>query len=173
MSVLLPSTTAATFFAGTDGGVFRSSDNGDNWSPINTGLTDTDVLALAFNSNGDIFAGTNGGGVFRHVESPTAVEEISTRIPSSFALEQNYPNPFNPSTLIQYQLQAVSDVELTIYNQLGQEVRTLVNERKPAGTHQIAWHGRDNGGKQLASGVYLYRLKAGSFVKVRKMVLLR
>ena len=60
-----------------------------------------------------------------------------------------------------------------IYNQLGQEVRTLVNERNPAGAYQIEWDGRDHAGRQLASGVYLYRLKAGSFVLVRKMVLLR
>ncbi|MFQ5605449.1 MAG: FlgD immunoglobulin-like domain containing protein, partial [bacterium] len=105
--------------------------------------------------------------------STTAVEDLAVGVPSSFALKQNYPNPFNPSTIISYQLSAVSDVELTIYNQLGQEIRTLVNARKPAGTFQIEWNGRDRVGKQVASGVYLYRLKAGSFVQVRKMVLLR
>ncbi len=161
-------------FAGTPfGGVFRSSDNGDNWTQINTGLTHTDVNALAINSNGEIFAGTQLGGVFRSVGSTTAVEAISSSIPSSFALEQNYPNPFNPSTVITYQLSKTSDIELTIYNQLGQEVRTLVNERNPVGAYQIEWDGRDHAGRQLASGVYLYRLKAGSFVETRKMVLLR
>jgi hypothetical protein len=155
--------------------VFRSTDNGDTWNEINAGigLTGRAVRALAINANGDIFAGTNDRGVFRSVESTTAVGQISTTIPSSFALKQNYPNPFNPTTVISYQLATVSDVELTIYNQLGQKVRTLVNDRKPAGTYQIQWDGRDNAGNQVTSGEYLYRLKAGAFVEVRKMVLLR
>jgi len=101
------------------------------------------------------------------------VEEISKSIPSSFALEQNYPNPFNPTTRIQYRLQAVSDVELTIYNQLGQKVRTLVKELQPSGAYQIEWNGQDNMGKLVVSGVYLYRLKAGSYVQTRKMVLVQ
>lgn len=90
-----------------------------------------------------------------------------------FTLEQNYPNPFNPTTVISYQLSETSDVEVTIYNQLGQEVRTLIKERKTAGAYQIEWDGRDHTGKQAASGVYLYHLKAGSYVETRKLVLLR
>ena len=93
--------------------------------------------------------------------------------PFAFALEQNYPNPFNPTTLIQYQLQAVSDVELTIYNQLGQEVRTLVKELQPSGAYWVEWNGQDNSGKPVVSGVYLYRLTAGRFVETRKLTLLK
>ena len=103
----------------------------------------------------------------------TGIYDSIKEIPKEFSLNQNYPNPFNPTTVISYHLSAVSDVELTIYNQLGQRIKTLVKERQHAGAYQIEWDGRDHVGKQVASGVYLYRLKAGSFVETRKMVLLR
>ena len=163
----------SNIFAGIlDEGAFRATDNGDTWSPINTGLTNTIVRAFAINSNGDIFAGT-GGGVFRSVESTTAVEEISSSIPASFALEQNYPNPFNPTTIIRYQLSESSDVELTIYNQLGQRVKTLVTETQPVGMYQTEWNGQNEMGRRVSSGIYFYRLNAGSFSETRKMSLLR
>ena len=136
-------------------------------------MTDTEVWAFAINGSGDIFAGTRSSGVFRSIESTTAVEQIFARTPSSFALKQNYPNPFNPTTIIKYQLSAASDVELAVYNQLGQEVRKLIKERQPSGAYQIEWNGRDNRGKLVVSDVYLYRLKADSYIQTRKMVLLR
>ncbi len=104
----------------------------------------------------------------------TSVEEIEQNtLPETFRLEQNYPNPFNPTTVISYQLSKASNIELTIYNQLGQEVRTLVSGRQSAATHHVQWDGRDNVGKQVVSGVYLYRLRADEFVQARKMVVLR
>jgi len=160
--------SSGDIFAGTRDGVFRSTDNGDNWSPINTGLTNTFVLALAINSSGDIFAGTNGGGVFRHVESPTAVEEISTRIPSSFALEQNYPNPFNPSTTIQFALAKRSHVTLKLFDIRGREVSTLLDETLAPGSHKVVFEA-----KGLSSGVYFYRIAAGEFVETKKLALLK
>lgn len=102
----------------------------------------------------------------------TRVTEIKT-MPINYLLEQNYPNPFNPSTIIRYQLSEVTDVELTIFNTLGQKVRTLVNKKQIAGTYQIYWDGRNEKGIQMPSGVYLYRLNAGSFIKTRKMLLIR
>ncbi|GAB4372740.1 MAG: hypothetical protein Kow0042_16230 [Calditrichia bacterium] len=93
--------------------------------------------------------------------------------PTAFSLEQNYPNPFNPVTTIRYQLSTASLVELTIYNLNGQKVRTLVNERKPAGNYQIQWDGRDDSGRQVASGVYLYRIRAGAFSQTKKMILMK
>ena len=89
-------------------------------------------------------------------------------VPSEFKLNQNYPNPFNPSTVIQYELPITNYVELSIYNLLGQKVVTLVSKRLPAGSHQVEWNARD-----FASGVYHYRLNAGKFQDVKKMVLLR
>jgi hypothetical protein len=89
-------------------------------------------------------------------------------IPVAFALLQNYPNPFNPATSIRYQVPEVSDVKLVVYDILGREVATLVDTRKPVGNYTVQF---DAAG--LASGVYLYRLQAGSFVQTRKMVLVK
>lgn len=75
--------------------------------------------------------------------------------------------------MIRYQLPVNSDATLRIFNLLGQEVRTLVNGPQTAGTHEVTWDGRDNGGKAVASGVYLYRLEAGGLVKTRKLMLLK
>ena len=90
-----------------------------------------------------------------------------------FSLTQNYPNPFNPTTTIHYQLPSAANVELLIYNSLGQKVRSLVSGRQNAGYHQIAWNAMDDKGTQVSSGVYFYRLTAGKFVQTKKMLLMR
>jgi len=89
-------------------------------------------------------------------------------LPFSFNLAQNYPNPFNPSTKIQYQVSSITQVALKVYDVLGNEVATLVNEEKSAGKYQVDFNGRE-----LSSGVYFYQLKAGSFVETKKMLLLK
>ncbi|MDZ7262201.1 MAG: T9SS type A sorting domain-containing protein, partial [candidate division KSB1 bacterium] len=94
-------------------------------------------------------------------------------IPQNYALNQNHPNPFNPETVIDYQLPRTSEVELSIFNLQGQRVATLVREYRTAGYHKITWNGTDQAGQPVASGVYLYQLKAGSFVAMKKMLLLR
>ena len=92
---------------------------------------------------------------------------------NSFRLFQNYPNPFNPATVISWQLAVGSHVELAIYNLLGQKIRTLVNARQSAGSHQVQWNGRDDNEEDVASGIYVFRLEAGEFVGSRKMLLVR
>jgi len=98
-------------------------------------------------------------------------------IPTEFKLEQNYPNPFNPTTVISYQLAVDSYVTLKVYDLLGREVSTLVNEYQPAGVHnsQFAIRNLPAGrqGSQLSSGIYFYRLQAGNFIETKKMILLR
>ena len=95
-------------------------------------------------------------------------------VPSAFSLSQNYPNPFNPTTVIRYQLPASSEVKLSIYNTTGQLVRTLVNGEMPAGSHAISWDATDNSGQRVASGVYLYIIRAGdAFVQQRKLILMK
>ena len=102
------------------------------------------------------------------VEIVSRITNENYNLPQRFALHQNYPNPFNPITAISYQLSAVSNVELVIYTQLGQEIATLVSEKQQTGFHQVEWNASG-----IASGVYFYRLSAGEFVDVKKMVLLR
>ena len=93
--------------------------------------------------------------------------------PKSFLLSQNYPNPFNTETMISFALPHSSDVKIEIFNILGQKVRDLVDEEVSAGYKQVVWDGRDNAGKPVASGVYLYQLKAGSFKEAKRMILLK
>lgn len=103
----------------------------------------------------------------------TEVESgLSETVPSNFELHQNYPNPFNPSTRIQYQVSNNSHVSLYVYDVLGNEVATLVDEEKPAGRYEVEFQS-SVGSLQLASGIYFYRLKAGNFVETKKMILLR
>ncbi len=94
-------------------------------------------------------------------------------LPEVFALHQNYPNPFNPVTRLRFDLPEKSRVRLEIYNMLGQKVATVVDREMEAGFHTLSWNGRDASGAALASGVYIYRLRAGDFVKARKMILLK
>lgn len=94
-------------------------------------------------------------------------------IPGSFALLQNYPNPFNAETTIRFSTPSWGQVELKIYNMLGQLVRTVVDANLPAGDHQTIWNGTDDQNRALASGIYFYRLQAGGVREVRRMVLLR
>jgi hypothetical protein len=89
------------------------------------------------------------------------------------ALAQNYPNPFNPSTTVAFSLAQTVDVSLAIYDVTGRLVRTLVNESRPAGNHKVTWNGLDDLGSRVASGVYFYRMRAGSFVATNKMLLMK
>jgi hypothetical protein len=93
--------------------------------------------------------------------------------PKHYSLEQNYPNPFNPQTTIRYTLPERSDVELAVFGVDGKLIRVLESGARPAGIHDATWDGRDTSGRAVASGVYFYRLKAGSFVQTKKMVLMK
>ncbi|WP_456408054.1 LamG-like jellyroll fold domain-containing protein [Caldithrix abyssi] len=104
----------------------------------------------------------------------TAIDgQKGQQLPTAFELSQNYPNPFNPSTEIRFALPEVSDVQLEVFNLLGQKVKTLFNGRANPGTYRVSWNGTNESGRAVASGVYLYRLKAGKVQKFKKMILLR
>jgi len=98
---------------------------------------------------------------------------VSEGIPTEFALHENYPNPFNPTTTLRFDLPEISDVTLTIYNMLGQRVKTFNMQGTVAGYHTITWDATNDFGEQVGAGVYLYQLQAKDFVKTRKMVLLK
>ena len=155
---------------GTDSlGVFLFSDEGDSLGSRNEGLTNLNVQALTLDNNGYVYAGTENG-VWRRPlsEIVTSVEENQTSTPSSFNLSQNYPNPFNSATAIQYAIPNRGKVVLKIYDILGKEVTTLINEEKDQGVYTINFDANN-----LASGLYLYRIQAGSFIDTKKMILLK
>ncbi len=151
-----------------DLGIFLFSDEGDSLGSRNEGLTNLNVQALTLDNNGYVYAGTGNGVWRRPLSEVTAVEENQIEIPSSYNLSQNFPNPFNPSTKIKYSIPQSSQVQIKIFDVLGKEIETLVNEEKPAGNYEITWYA-----EELPSGVYFYQLKAGSYVDTKKMLLLK
>ncbi len=103
----------------------------------------------------------------------TSVAETAAEMPTKFELEQNYPNPFNPETTIKYHVPVRVNVTLRVYNALGQELRTLMNGLQDAGVYTATWDGKDHNGRQLSTGLYLFRLEAGDFVMTRKMAMVK
>ena len=128
----------------------------------------TDLVVLGRSVEG----GDGGAFVFLNQGVPaTAIAAETATTPSTFALGANYPNPFNPGTTIPLAVPAeAGDVDLTIYNVLGQPVRQVWNGPLAAGEHRLAWDGRDTQGQSVAAGVYLYRLQVGDQTRIRKMV---
>lgn len=94
-------------------------------------------------------------------------------LPDAFSLGQNYPNPFNPSTTITYELPTMEEVRIAIYDLNGRLVLELVNEQKASGSHTIAWNGKNQAGRQVASGLYIYQIQANTFTKSRKMLFMK
>jgi len=153
-------------FAGTDLGVFVSSDAGRNWYPFGDGLPNVVIDDLKLTGEDILYAATHGRGMWMASAILTVEEEAERTRPLSFTLGQNYPNPFNPSTVIPFTLERAADVTIRIHDAQGRHVRTLLDERREAGLHSIRL---DAAG--LRSGVYLYELSAGTQREVRKMLL--
>lgn len=151
-------------------GVFVSYFYGARWMLADGGLFGAPVYSL-FPRGLYLYAGLNAGGLWRCPLSEITGTE-ATGIPK-IALLQNYPNPFNPTTTIRFDLPREVHVKLTIYNVKRELVTTLVDQRMTEGRKEIPWTARCDRGRDVASGIYFYRLTAGEFVLTRKMVLLR
>ncbi|MGK9476169.1 glycoside hydrolase family 78 protein [Melioribacter sp. OK-6-Me] len=122
--------------------------------------------------NGDV-SNYSEAGYFKVGDNVTDLEESLGEVPADFALEQNYPNPFNPETVIKFSLPKSQFISLKIYNVLGQEVKTLVYREFQAGNHSVVWNGKDNYGNTAAAGIYFYKIDAGEFTAVKKMILMK
>ena len=168
--------SGTNIFVGTssgynDGGVFLSDNNGVSWKAVNAAFFNSDSLdisALAV-SGSYLFAGT-AYGIWRISLSEiiTGINNQQSNLPNRFSLSQNYPNPFNPTTIINYSIPKTSLVTIKVYDVLGREVATLVNEEKYAGNYSVQFSG-----SKLSSGIYFYRIQAGSFVQTKKLLLLK
>ncbi len=123
-------------------------------------------------ADGLVVAATHGKGVYSiSIPTGTAVDDADVPVPAR--LSQNVPNPFNPMTTISYSLPAAGRASLVIYDVAGNRIRTLVSEDLEAGNHQVIWNGSDDGGRQVAAGIYLYKLDSGSVHEVKRMTLVR
>jgi len=146
--------------ASIDNGVGSVSINGGKKS-VTTDTSVTFILTLTNSSGSRKYKATI-------TVMPLITEMASSRNPATFSLGQNYPNPFNPSTAMRYEVPSTSHVTLTVFDMLGREVSVLVNDRREAGVYQVKFDGSN-----LASGMYFYRLRAGSFVATKRLLLLR
>jgi photosystem II stability/assembly factor-like uncharacterized protein len=167
--------TGIDFFAAEGGSVYRSPDRGATWLPSFTGSIGT-LSHLDFIANGsNIFGWTvsSGGNIAAFSGTVSGVDSRANLVPSAFGLEQNYPNPFNPQTKIEFEIPTASRVSLKVYNSLGEEVVTLVDNVMNAGTHAVEWNGKNRFNSTVASGVYFYRLTADNFVQTKKMLLVK
>lgn len=148
--------------------------NGYQQSPGFTGQAGGGVFVFKRVGNNPWFK-INSIAVFTHKGVVQDLSVVSnTTGDGTVSLDQNYPNPFNPETQISFRIQSDTNVRLTIYNVLGQEVRVLADGAKPAGIYSVTWNGRDAAGRQVASGTYFYRLMAGDkVVATKQMILLK
>ena len=151
------------------GGVYHSSNEGVSWRLRNDSLKSSLAVRVLKVANGYLFAGLSGGSVWkRTVEDIISVKKISTEVPDKYTLGQNYPNPFNSMTKIQFQVPSSKFIKLVVFDLLGREVRTLVNEYKKAGTYEVRFESGD-----LPSGIYFYRMETNGFTDVKRMILLK
>lgn len=149
-----------------------------NFGPFAMQPFDSQVVAIALVAGDDEFElYQNAQRARTRYLTPTGVDDDladgETPLPKSYRLEQNYPNPFNPSTTIAYALPRADEVTLTVYNMLGQRVRTLLSGAQPAGAGEVVWDGTNDQGGPVASGLYLYRLATSETLISRKMVFLK
>jgi hypothetical protein len=139
-----------------------------------TPVASSEIATIALRiKNQDASISVTGQGFVNETESQSLSLTNVRLLPLEYALDQNYPNPFNPTTTIKYQITQDSKVTLTIYNVQGQVVRTLVNDNVAAGFQSVTWNGTNDMGQTVATGMYMYRIQAGSFVSVKKMLMLK
>lgn len=152
------------------GQIFKTENGGRTWrlqSHVNNAFLSgiyalNDSVVWMCGAGGTIIHTTNGG------DTITSINQISTNIPESFELKQNYPNPFNPTTNIQYELPVGNFVVLKIYDINGREIKTLINEFKPAGRYLFSFNA-----SELSSGIYIYKIISGNFNETKRMVLIK
>lgn len=149
--------------------VYTSSNNGVNWISKSQGLPYLENLCTMISKGANVFLTTTHRGVWKiSLSDLLPVVNISSEIPSVFSLSQNYPNPFNPTTKVKFEIINSEEVKLVVYDILGKEVQTLVNERLQPGTYETSFDG-----SKLTSGVYFYKLITNEFSETKKMLMIK
>lgn len=155
-------------FVSSCGNLFMTTNFGTNWILKTQGMENQPIRSFA-SSNDKVFAGTYNSSVWRRdLTEIIGINKISTNVPDKYLLYQNYPNPFNPSTVIKYQIKDSRFVTLKVYDILGKEVATLVNEKQTPGVYEVKFDGLG-----LSSGIYFYKLVTNNFSKTKKLILLK
>lgn len=163
-----------TYYAATSTGLYSTNNisNGPTtqWAQEGASTIGNVVcpMVAARSSDGLVVVATHGSGVYSANQSLVGVESETSNIPTSYTLNQNYPNPFNPSTKINFTLPSPNNVKITVYDITGKKVGEILNEELAAGSHTVNFNATN-----LASGAYIYQIRAGNFVEAKKMVLLK
>ena len=155
------------WYTGFDGTLFKTRDGGNSWLKQEVLIQD-DLRGVFFFDEADGWAVGSNGIILHYHETVTNTDIENVQIPDEFELSQNYPNPFNPNTIINFSIPRNTFVSLKVFNLLGEEVKTLINQVVIAGNHKIQFNARG-----LSSGVYFYTLRAGYFVETKKMVFIQ
>ena len=172
---------SGNLYASTNDGVSVSSDEGVHWQNINQNLPFIGAQSIAVGLDGYLYVAEGDSGVWKstakvpaanggweNVVKVTSINNHGSNNPDHYALYQNYPNPFNPTTTISYDLSSSGFVSLKVYDVLGRELETLVNEHQNVGKHFVKFNA-----SSLPSGVYFFRLQAGTFIEARKLTVLK
>ena len=132
----------------------------------------TGTIKLAVSDGNDTIPATNADRVV-FINRYDYLGIYQAGVPTDFALHENYPNPFNPSTTLRFDLPELSDVNIVIYNMVGQKIRSFRVSSMAAGYHSLKWNATNDYGDQVSAGVYFYQFQTKEFVKTRKMILLK
>lgn len=149
-------------------GVLKTTDAGNAWFEVLQEVNDTLLSAYFLNPEVGYVAGTKGKVFKTTTGGVIGINQISTEVPGEFNLEQNYPNPFNPTTNIKFAIPKLSSVKLAVYDLLGREVESLVNQQLTPGTYEVNWNAA-----KFSSGIYMYRLVTNDFSMVKKISLVK
>lgn len=167
-------------YLGSDVGMYFSFNSGQSWYVLGEGLPVLPVGDIEIHaSTNELVAGTYGRSMYKiDLDLVSDIESDSEILPENFILEQNYPNPFNPTTKIKFSIpnigtQRAVSVQLKVYDVLGNEIATLINEEKSAGNYEVEFSSHSGAGRNLPSGIYFYSLAAGNYSETKKMLLLK
>jgi len=160
--------TSTGWVTGNDGAILITTNGGANWTPEASNVS-TELFSMFFiDSNTGWVVGEDGVILKTMTGGVIGIRPTGNVVPTGFRLYNNYPNPFNPSTKIKFDISKTSDAKIVIYDILGKEIETIVNESLKPGNYEVEWNASN-----FSSGVYFYKLVAGSFTDVQKMVLVK
>ena len=166
-----------SIIAATEIGIWICDDvnaNSIQWYPNNGSLANVRVDMLRVRESDKLIAAaTYGRGLFTTTLSAPQTSILNESVPGTYKLAQNFPNPFNPSTIIQYELPRESQVKLDIFDVKGIYIRSLIDNKEAAGTHNVQWNSRDRQGRKVPNGVYFYTITTNDFTQMKKMIFIK
>ncbi len=162
-----PNNPSEIYSSSFNAGIYRSTDGGNSWNSISNSLPYSISDAVCFDSN-KVFAAFRNAGIWETNSLITGIKNENGKLPSTFSLSQNFPNPFNPTTTINYSIPKSSFVSIKVYDLLGKEVATIVNEEKTAGNYSVTFNAN-----KFSSGIYFYRMQSGKYAEAKKLILLK